>query len=82
VVTEKNFFKLTNQKQELPVAAMFVNGSARNEQSLQRTFHRRFLPSFNSFGQAVSEEKIFLEIDQSETRIVCGGMFVNKSELN
>jgi hypothetical protein len=25
---------LTNQKQELPVAAMFVNGSERNEQSL------------------------------------------------
>ena len=32
-----------------------------------------FLPSFGSFGQAVSEEKIFLEIDQSETRISCGG---------
>jgi hypothetical protein len=25
---------LTNQKQELPMAAMFVNGSGRNEQSL------------------------------------------------
>jgi hypothetical protein len=25
------------------------------------------------FGQAVSEEKIFLEINQSETRIACGG---------
>ena len=37
---------------------MFVNGSGRNEQSLQRTFHRCFLPSFDSFGQAVSEEKI------------------------
>ena len=38
---------------------MFVNGLGRNEQSLQRTFHRCFLPSFGSFGQAVSEEKIF-----------------------
>jgi hypothetical protein len=27
-------FKSTNQKQELPDAAMFVNGSGRNEQSL------------------------------------------------
>jgi hypothetical protein len=36
-------------------------------------FHRCFLPSFGSFGQTVSEEKIFLEIDQSETRIACGG---------
>ena len=43
--------KSTNQKHELSVAAMFVNGSGRNEQSLQRTFHRCFLPSFDSFGQ-------------------------------
>jgi hypothetical protein len=50
--------KSANQKQELPVVAMFVTGSGRNEQSLQRTFHRCFLPSFGSFGQAVSEEKI------------------------
>ena len=96
----------------------------RNEQFLQRTFHRCFLPCFGPFGQAVSEQKIFrnrpirnknclwlpcllmdldkmnilyrgpsidasyqilvrlakrfqrrnfLEIDQSETRIACGG---------
>jgi hypothetical protein len=64
---------LTNQKQELPVAAMFVNGSGQNEQPLEKTFHRCFLPSFGSFGKAVSEENIFLEINQSETRIVCGG---------
>ena len=32
----------------------------RNEYSLWRTDHRCFLPSFRSFGQAVSEEKIFL----------------------
>ena len=50
--------KSANQKQKSPVAAMFVNGSGRNEQSIQRTFHRCFLPSFSSFGQAVSEEKI------------------------
>jgi hypothetical protein len=31
-----------------------------------------FLPNFDSFGQAVSE-KIFLEINQSETRMACGG---------
>jgi hypothetical protein len=29
--------------------------------------------SLGSFGHMVSEEKIFLEIDQSETRIACGG---------
>ena len=78
---------------------MFVNGSGKNEQSLQATFHRCLLPSFGWFRQAVSEEKIFknqqylyrdncilntdifllteekifLEINQSETKIACGG---------
>jgi hypothetical protein len=28
------FWKSTNQKQELPMVAMFVNGSKQNEQSL------------------------------------------------
>ena len=37
---------------------MFVNGSGQNESSLERTFHRCFLPSFTSFGWGVSEEKI------------------------
>ena len=59
VSEEKNFQKSINQKQELPVVAMFVNRLGQNEQSLQRTFHRCFLSSFGSFGQAVSEEKIF-----------------------
>jgi hypothetical protein len=54
----EDFKKSANQKQELPVAATFVNGSGRNEQSLERTFHRCFLPSFTSFGSVVSEEKI------------------------
>ena len=58
-VSGKILKKSVNQKQESPVVAMFVNGSGRNEQSLQRTFHRCFLPSFISFGQAVSEEKLF-----------------------
>jgi len=51
---------------------MFVNGSGQNAQSLERTAHRCFLPSFGSFGQAVSEEKI-KKIGQSETRMACGG---------
>ena len=29
----EDFFKSANQKQELPMVAMFVNGSGRNEQS-------------------------------------------------
>jgi hypothetical protein len=30
----EDIFKSTNQKQELPVVAMFVNGSGQNEHSL------------------------------------------------
>ena len=51
--------KSANQKQESPVVAMFANGSGWIEQSFLRTFYRCFLPRFRSFGQAVSEEKIF-----------------------
>jgi hypothetical protein len=40
---------LNNQKQELPVLAMFVNGAELNEQSLKRTLQGCFLPNFNSF---------------------------------
>jgi hypothetical protein len=54
----EDFFKLANQKQELPVAAMFVNGSGQNVQSLERTVYRCFLLSFSSFDWGVSEEKI------------------------
>ena len=43
--------KSANQKQELPVAAMFVNGSGQNVQSLERTFYRCFLPIFNDERQ-------------------------------
>ena len=45
----EDIFKSANQKQELPVAAMFVNGSGQNVQYLERTFYRCFLPSFSSF---------------------------------
>jgi hypothetical protein len=51
--------KHPNQKQELSVVAMFVNGSDINDQSLQMTFQGCLLPSFDPFGQAVSEETIF-----------------------
>jgi hypothetical protein len=53
----EDFKKLANKKKELPVAVMLVNGPGQNVQSLERTAHRCFLPSFGSFGQTVSEEK-------------------------
>ena len=46
VSEEKIFQKSSNQKQELSMAAIFVNGQGRNEQSQQRTFHRCFPTKF------------------------------------
>jgi hypothetical protein len=42
------------------------------EETLDRTFHRCFLPKFGSYGYSISE-KIFLGINQSETIIAYGG---------
>jgi hypothetical protein len=46
----EDFKKSANQKQEVPVVAMFVNGWGQHVQSLERTFHRCFLPNYGSFG--------------------------------
>ena len=48
-----------NQEKKLPTVAMFVNRSGRNEQSLYRTFHRYFLPSFGSFDHKRFQRRIF-----------------------
>ena len=79
---EEDFQKAINLKQALPVAAKFVNGSKRNEQSLQRTFHRCFLPSFISFGQVVSEEKLFQKSNNKKQELSTTAMFVNGSKRN
>ena len=78
----EDFQKSTNQKQELPVAAMFVNESARNEQPLQTTFQGCYLPSFDSFGQAVSEEKISQKSTNQKQEWSVVAMFVNGSGRN
>ena len=75
------FFKSTNQKQELPLAAMLVHGPGQNEQSLQRTFHRCFLPSFGSFGYAVSE-KTFQKLANQKQELPVAAMFINGSGRN
>ena len=75
---EKIFFR-NNQKQELPMVAMFVNRLGRNEQSLQRTFHRCLLPSFCSFGQAVSAggEDFFQKLTIQKKELPVAAMFIN-----
>ena len=57
----EDFFKqysVANQKQELPLAAIFVGGTERNGETLQTILHRCLLPSLVPFGPVVSEEKI------------------------
>ena len=53
--------KSANQKQELSVAAMFVNGSGQNEQTLYRTFDRGLLSSFSSFGRGFQRRRLKCE---------------------
>jgi hypothetical protein len=59
---------------------MFVNGSGQNVQSLERTAHRCFLPSFGSFGQTVSEKNLKNQPIKQESPVVV--MFVNGSGRN
>jgi hypothetical protein len=54
----EDFFKSANQKQELPVVAMFVNGSGQNVQSLSRTFYRCSYQDSVHLAEGVSEKKI------------------------
>jgi hypothetical protein len=50
--------------------------------NLYRGSHKCFLPSFRSFGQAVSEEKIFKNSANQKQELLMAAMFVNGSELN
>ena len=83
LISFRDFLKSTNLKQELPVAAMLVNGSGRNEQPLWRTFHRFFLLSFGSFGKAVSEEKIFRNRPiRNKNRLRWPCLFPNRDKMS
>jgi hypothetical protein len=53
----EDFLEINQSETRIIWVAMFANGSGRNEQSLQKTFQKCFLPSFGSFGPKVSEEK-------------------------
>jgi hypothetical protein len=77
----EDFLEIDHQKQELPMVAMFVNGSGLNDQSLKRTFHRCFLPSFVHLAKRFQRRR-FLEIDQPKTRMPVAAMFVNISQRN
>ena len=77
-----DFQKSTNQKQEWHVAVMFINGWELNAQFLQMTFQGCFLQSFDSFGQGLSEKKIFQKSTNQKQELPVAAMFVNGSEIN
>ena len=77
----RRFKKSTNQKQELPVVAMFSNGSGRNEQSLQRTF-RCFLPSFGSFWPSGFRGEDLKKSANQKQELPVTAMFVDRSGQN
>ena len=72
----EEFLKSTNQKQESPVVAMFVNGSGRNE-------HLYRGPSIDASYQVSVhlakqlQKRRISKISQSETRLPVTAMFVN-----
>ena len=45
-IQRRRFLKIGHQKQELLMAAMFVDGSGQNEQSLERTLPRMLPTKF------------------------------------
>ena len=53
------FLEIDQSETRIAYVGHVFNESGQNEQSLERTYHVCFLPSISSFGQAVSEEKIF-----------------------
>ena len=64
------------------MVAMFVNGSGQNEQSLQRTFHRCFLPSFGSLGQVVLEKNFSNQPIRHKSRLWRPCLLTNREEMS
>ena len=46
------------------------------------TLHRCFMASLAPFGQAVSEEKIFLTLANQKKKLILAAMFVGRMEPN
>ena len=64
------------------MTAMFVNGSKRNEQFPQRTFHRCFLPRFGSFGKSSFRGEEFQKSTNQKQELPVVAIFVNESGRN
>ena len=78
----EDFLEIDQSETRIDVAAIFVNQSELNEQSLQRTFQGCFRSNFNSFGKAVAEERSFQKSTNQKQELPVAPMFVNGSKLN
>jgi hypothetical protein len=65
----EDFKKSANQKQILPMAAMFVNGS---ELNFIEDLPKMLPTKLRFIWQCGFRGEDYLEINQSETRMVCG----------
>ena len=68
----EEFKKSVNQKQESPVAVMFVNESGRNEQLYRGSSIDASYQVLVHLAKRFQRRR-FKKIDQSTTRIACGG---------
>jgi hypothetical protein len=66
------FFKSINQKQESPVAAMFVNRLGQMSNFIRGLSIDASYQVSNHLVRQFQRRR-FLEINQSETKIACGG---------
>ena len=64
------------------MAAMFVDGSKRNDVTKQRTPHRCFLSNISLVGQTVSENQIFSTLANQKQESHIAAMFVDGSGRN
>ena len=68
-----NFFKSANQKQELPVAAMFVNEIGAKWAIFIEDLPYMLSTKFQFIWESGFRGEDFLEINQSEKRMACCG---------
>ena len=60
----------------------FERDTPRDHQCQVWILHRCFLPNLAPFGQAVSEEKIFLTLANKKKELILAAMFVGRMEPN
>ena len=81
VSEEENVDISDNQKQELPVAAMFVIRSGRNEETLERASNRCFLPCLVPFGEVVSDKIFEILANQKQELPMAATMLYDQDEM-